>query len=159
MATVSLPAIESSYFFETLSRRRRGVLVIDYDSTIAHLGSADRAFPYPTIQELIDCSVTSTDTRVVLASERPAPELRARFAPPGPEICTPGTALALQRFSGGNEPLAYLQGDNSSTKAAPADRLQVYPQYQVGAVRAAAMPEDLAQFLADWLHACTGEVC
>jgi hypothetical protein len=158
MATVSLPAIESSYFFETLSRRHRGVLVIDYDSTIARLGSADRVFPYPTIQELIDCIVASTGTRVVLASERPAEELRGLFAPPGPEICTPDTALALERF-GGSYPLAYLRGDSRRAKVALADRLQVYPQYQVGTVRAAATAVDLVQFLADWLHACTGEVC
>jgi hypothetical protein len=49
MATVSLPAIEGSYFFETLSRRHRGVTVID--STIARLGRADCVFPYPTVQE------------------------------------------------------------------------------------------------------------
>ena len=158
MATVSLPAIESSYFFETLSRWHRGALVIDYDSTIAHLGSADRVFPYPTIQELIDCIVASTGTRVVLATERSAQELRGLFAPPGPEICTPATARALERL-GGNYPLAYLRGDSKSAKAALAGRLRVYPQYQVGTVRAAATPQDLVQFLTDWLRACTGEVC
>jgi hypothetical protein len=158
MATLSLPAIESSYFFEILSRRHRGVLVIDYDSTIARLGLADCVFPYPTVRELIDCIVASSGTRVVLATHRPAQELRSYFAPPGPEICTPQAAQAMEKFSE-NYPLAYLRGDGGTAKLA-ASRLRICPRYQVGGeTRAAAPPEELVQFLAEWLRACTGEVC
>jgi hypothetical protein len=156
MATVSFPAIESSYFFQNLSQRHRGVLVIDYDSTIAQLGSADSVFPYPSVQELIDCIVVSTGTRVVLATERPLQEVRALFAAPRPEICTPETALALEKF-GGSYPLAYLRGESGPS---PAGRLRVRPQYSVGAIRQAAAPsEELVQFLTEWLRACAGEVC
>jgi hypothetical protein len=158
MATVSLTAIQSSDFFETLSRRHRGVLVIDYDSTIARLGSADCVFPYPTVQELIDCILVSTGTRVVLATRRPAQELRSSFVLPGPEICTPEAALSMEKFSG-DDPLAYLGGDGGTAKPS-ASRVQVCPRYWVGSQRqAAAPPEELAQFLAEWLRACAGEVC
>jgi hypothetical protein len=159
MATVSLPAIQSSNFFEILSHRHRGVLVIDYDSTIARLGNADCVFPYPTVQELIDCILASTGTRVVLATRRPAQELRSCFALPGPEICTPEAALSMEKSSG-DYPLAYLRGDGGTAKLAAASRLRVCPRYQVGRQKqAVAPPEEMVQFLAEWLRACSGEVC
>ena len=133
--------------------------MIDYDSTIAHLGRADCVFPYPTVLELIDCILASTGTRVVLATQRPAQELRPYFAPPGPEICTPQAAQAMEKISG-NYPLAYLRGDDGTAKPASASRLRIRPRYQVGGEeQAAASPEELVQFLTEWLRACTGEVC
>jgi hypothetical protein len=158
MATLSLPAIESSYFFEILSRRHRGVLVIDYDSTIARLGPADCVFPYPTVHELIDCILASTGTRVLLATQRPAQELRPFFASPGPEICTPQAAQAMEKISE-NYLLAYLRGDEGTAKPAYSSRLRIRPRYQVDGEEQAAAPEELVQFLTEWLRACTGEVC
>ena len=158
MATLPLPAIESSHFFEALSRRQRGVLVIDFDSTIAMLGQADCVFPYPTVTELIDFIVASTGTRVIVATARPAQELRAYFAPPGPEICSLQEASAIEKFSG-NFLLAYLRGDSRDAKTAMASRLRINPRYLMGREQVAAAPEGLVQFLAEWLRACRGEVC
>jgi hypothetical protein len=158
MATASRPTIESRHFFETLSRRHRGVLVIDFDSTIAQLGRADAVFPYPTVQELLDCIASVTGTRVIVATRRPAAELRAYFTAPGPEICTSADA-ALDKLSAG-APLAYVTGEPSDAKLAMARRLRVCPEFHLGRSKAVAAPaEDLVQFLMEWLRACTEEVC
>jgi hypothetical protein len=159
MATLSLPSPESQHFFETLSRRHQAVLVIDFDSTIARLGRADNIFPYPTVMELLDRIASTTGTRLIIASSRPAEQLRSYFGSPGPEIRTFAEVAAMDAL-GGTNPWAYLAGEIDDAKLSPAGRLRVCPQYRVGTGENAGGPvEDLVQFLVEWLRACTGEVC
>ncbi len=157
MATVTRTSLmESRQFFENLSRRRRGVLVIDFDSTIARLGRADCVFPYPTVQELLDC-ITMAGTRVIVATRRPAEELRAHFTAPGPEIWKLINEPELESVGFGS-PLAYVTGDSGETTSGR--RLRVCPEYRLGRVRERRAPaEDMVQFLMEWLRACTREVC
>ncbi len=157
MATVTRTSLmESRQFFESLSRRRRGVLVIDFESTIARLGRADCVFPYPTVQELLDC-ITMAGTRVIVATRRPAEELRSHFTAPGPEIRKLMDAAELES-AGFGSPLAYVTGENSELAAGR--RLRVCPEYRLGTWRERRAPaEDMVQFLMEWLRACTREVC
>lgn len=158
MATLSRPSIETHYFFQTLSRRQRGVLVIDFDTTMARLGSADNVFPYPTVQELLDCIATMTCTRVIVATTCPE-QLRSYFGFQGPEIRTFSELAAMDSLEG-NTPRAYLTGEVGGTALSSGHRLRVCPQYRVGSGEDAGGPaEDLVQFLVDWLRACSHEIC
>ena len=159
MATLSRPSIESQFFFDTLSRRQHGVLVIDFDSTIAQLGRADNVFPYPTVQELLDCIATMTGTRVIVATSRPAEQLRSYFSWPGAEIRTLSEIATMDAFVG-RSPRAFLSGEGGDHMPGSAQRLRVFPQYRVDSANdAGAPPEDLVQFLVEWLRACAGETC
>lgn len=79
MATKTLPGpsvLEG--FFEQLRRAQRQALFLDYDGTIAPFTMArERAYPYPTLVELIDCIQATTATRTVLVSGRRAHDLEA----------------------------------------------------------------------------------
>ncbi len=159
MAAVSSPELEIQSFFDALARRRRGVLVIDFDSTIAQVGNSERGYPYPTAPEVLDSIVSMTGTRVVVISARPVGEVRGYFAQPGPEIwgCCDMAALDLDAL-GGSFPLAYLKGGKDGLL--PAHRLRVCPRFWNGQSSAEGAPaEDLVQFLIEWLRACTGEIC
>lgn len=75
-------------FFEQLSRARKGVLLMDYDGTIAPFSvHRNCAFPYPTVPELLDCIMSTCCTRLVLISGRPAREIPPLLGlDPHPEI-------------------------------------------------------------------------
>jgi trehalose-phosphatase len=75
-------------FFEQLCLARNRVLLLDYDGTIAPFSvQRNRAFPYPTISELLDCIVSTCRTRVVLISGRAAREIPPLLGlTPHPEI-------------------------------------------------------------------------
>jgi trehalose-phosphatase len=75
-------------FFERLVRARERVLLLDYDGTIAPFSAErNRAFPYPTIPELLDCIMSTCRTRVLLISGRAAREIPALLGlNPHPEI-------------------------------------------------------------------------
>jgi hypothetical protein len=158
MATVSCPSIESQAFFDSLSRDHRGVLVIDFDSTIARLSQAKCAFPFPTVREVLETIVGMTGTRVIVASSRPAEEVRQYFSQPGPEICK-FSELSVVDAVGDFVPLAYVTGEGEVTPP-PASRLRSCPRFRIAPETDKAAPaEDLVQFLIEWLWACAGEIC
>jgi len=158
MATLSRPSVESQAFFDSLSRDHRGVLVIDFDSTIARLGQTKCVFPFPTVREVLDSIVGMTGTRVIVASARPAEEVRAYFTQPGPEIWKSSELSRVDTFAD-SAPLAYLTGVGEVTPLT-GSRLRACPQFRVGAGTDKAAPaEELVQFLIEWLWACAGEIC
>jgi trehalose-phosphatase len=67
---------------------RDRVLLLDYDGTIAPSSAQrHRAFPYPTIPELLDCIMSTCRTRVLLISGRSAREIPPLLGlNPHPEI-------------------------------------------------------------------------
>jgi trehalose 6-phosphate phosphatase len=75
-------------FFDQLCRARDRVLLLDYDGTIAPFSAQrNRAFPYPTVPELLDCIMSTCRTRVMLISGRPAREIPPLLGlNPHPEI-------------------------------------------------------------------------
>ncbi len=75
-------------FFGRLRGARERVLLLDYDGTIAPFSAErNRAFPYPTIPELLDCIMSTCRTRVVLISGRSAREIPPLLGlNPHPEI-------------------------------------------------------------------------
>ncbi len=63
-------------FLDQLHGARERVLLLDYDGTIAPFSAKrNRAFPYPTVPELLDCIMSTCRTRVVLISGRAAAEI------------------------------------------------------------------------------------
>lgn len=75
-------------FLDRLSNASSRVLLLDYDGTIAPFTvSRNRAFPYPTVPELLDGIMTTCHTRVVLISGRAAREISPLLGlNPHPEI-------------------------------------------------------------------------
>lgn len=75
-------------FFDQLCRARDRVLLLDYDGTIAPFSTQrNRAFPYPTVPELLDCIMSTCRTRVALISGRAAREIPPLLGlNPHPEI-------------------------------------------------------------------------
>lgn len=159
MATLPRPILETSFFLEQLARARRSVLLLDFESTIARLGDGDPRFPYPTANDLLECIAMTTATRVIVATGLPAPETRRHCIPAGAEVYVwkMGTRLA-ELF---DAPVAYLKGEpHTLIPVGGRMRLWVRPEYHLGRTkRVLAPPEELVQFLADWLRACAGEVC
>ncbi len=94
MSTVIAAGIETALtptpdrFFLELGLARRAVLLLDYDGTIAPFSvHRNRAFPYPTVPELLDCIASTCHTRLVLISGRPAREIPPLLGlVPPPEI-------------------------------------------------------------------------
>jgi len=78
----------SDLFFDQLCRARERVLLLDYDGTVAPFSvPRNRAFPYPTIPELLDCIMSTCRTRVLLISGRSAREIPPLLGlNPHPEI-------------------------------------------------------------------------
>lgn len=63
-------------FFDDLSCARSRALLLDYDGTAAPFSTdRDRAFPYATVPELLDCIVSTCATRVALITGRAAHDL------------------------------------------------------------------------------------
>jgi hypothetical protein len=160
MATFPRPILETSYFFEHLAGARRSVLLLDFESTIARLGQADPRFPYPTVNDLLECIAMTTATRVIVTTALPAHELRRFALPAGAEVYVHemGARLSDMAF---DAPVAYLTGEpHTVTPVGGRTRLWVRPEYRLaGARRVLAPVEELVQFLVDWLRACAGEVC
>lgn len=75
-------------FLEQLCRAQDRVLLLDYDGTIAPFSAQrNRAYPYPTIPELLDCIMSTCRTSVVLISGRAAREIPPLLGlNPHPEI-------------------------------------------------------------------------
>ena len=82
------PATPCDVYLEELSRGKERVLLLDYDGTIAPFSAErDRAHPYPSVVELLDCIMSTCHTRVVLLSGRAALEVVPLFGQiPYPEI-------------------------------------------------------------------------
>lgn len=60
-------------FFETLAGSRERALLVDYDGTLAPFRQEpQQAFPYPGIMELLDSIRSTTGTRLVIVTGRPA---------------------------------------------------------------------------------------
>jgi trehalose-phosphatase len=97
MATAVAKA-ESEFFFEELQSARNRVLLLDYDGTVAPFTvDRSRAFPYPSVPELLDGIMSTCRTRVALVSGRAAHEVPALLGlDPHPEIW--GT-YGLERLS------------------------------------------------------------
>ncbi len=78
----------SDLFFEQLCRARSRVLLLDYDGTIAPFTAyGNRALPYPTVPEYLDCIMSTCRTRVVLISGRAARDIPPLLGlHPHPEI-------------------------------------------------------------------------
>jgi trehalose 6-phosphate phosphatase len=76
MRTLVATKEASEVFFEQLRRARERVLLLDYDGTIAPFSAQrNRAFPYPTVPELLDCIISTCRTRVVVITGRAAREI------------------------------------------------------------------------------------
>jgi trehalose-phosphatase len=102
----------SELFFEQLCRVRNRVLLLDYDGTIAPFSvQRNRAFPYPTIPELLDCIMSTCRTRVLLISGRAAREIPPLLGlRPHPEIWGSYGAERLQ--TNGEYSVAALSEDS-----------------------------------------------
>lgn len=79
---------ESDGFFETLAASRHRALLVDYDGTLAPFRQEPQhAFPYPGVMELLDSIRSTTATRLVLVTGRPAAKLLPLLGlHPAPEI-------------------------------------------------------------------------
>lgn len=88
MSTAVAMKSDTDLFFDELSERRYRVLLLDYDGTIAPFAvRRDRAFPYPTVPDLLDCIMSTCRTRVALISGRTAREVPPLLGlQPHPEI-------------------------------------------------------------------------
>ncbi len=160
MATLPRPILETTFFFQQLAHARRSVLLLDFESTIARLGDADPRFPYPTVNDLLECIAMTTATRVIVASRLAAQELRRWRIPMGAEVYARETGARLAEM-GFDAPVAYLRGEpHTLTPVGGRMRLWVRPEYHLGrSKRVLAPAEELVQFLVDWLRASAGEVC
>jgi trehalose-phosphatase len=88
MRTAAAVRSPSDLFFDQLCGAKSRVLLLDYDGTIAPFTvRRDKAFPYPTIPELLDCIMSTCCTRVALVSGRTAREIPPLLGlNPHPEI-------------------------------------------------------------------------
>ncbi len=178
MAASTLLQPDSSYFFHQLARARRGVLVLDYNDSIAALCSArDCRYFHPSFLEILDSILTTTSTRVILLTPE---RIQSLFQQLGferhPEVWDPqrlATGLedrrARRRFcaptflnSCAGEPLAWLancQGQHRGADPRSAWEVLVYPEFYMQDRVFAGRPERLPNLLIDWLCACGGELC
>jgi hypothetical protein len=167
--------METGYFFQQLSMAHYGALILDFESTLAKYGPARTPRFCPSIDELLDCILTTTRTRLIVTSSRPTQQLAALFAPPRPEIwgwdllerLTPAPAapdctrellqVPIEELRA-RCPVAYVSG--TRYQAPTSGRPLVRPELHLSHTRPVlAPPEDFIQFLLDWLRACAGEVC
>ncbi len=88
MRSVAATKEPCEQFLDRLCCARERVLLLDYDGTIAPFSAErNRAFPYPTVPELLDCIMSTCRTRVVLISGRAAREIPPLLGlNPHPEI-------------------------------------------------------------------------
>ena len=148
MAAAAIPYFDSSYFFHQLARVQGGVLVLDYDAAAGCFNGPQR-FPFPTLHELLDAILHTTRTRLVLISKHSGQELASRLGlRPNPEIRETLNQNTLAQF-GDAGPLVYVTALGA----------RVLPQFFLEGQSWMGAPEDLVQFLVDWLRACGGEAC
>lgn len=75
MAAAVAP-LQHGTFLDGLYTAPRRVLLLDYDGTVAPFSvDRERAYPYPTVPELLDCIMTTCRTRVALISGRAAHDI------------------------------------------------------------------------------------
>ncbi len=98
-------------FFARLCYEPQRTLLLDYDGTIAPFSvQRNRAFPYPTVPELLDCIMSTCRTRVVLISGRAAREIPPLLGlNPHPEIW--GTYGIERLYADGRYQLANISED------------------------------------------------
>jgi trehalose 6-phosphate phosphatase len=86
--TSALTASIPTRFFDRLPESSERVLLVDYDGTIAPFSiHRNRAFPYPSVPELLDCIMSTCRTHVALISGRAAREVPPLLGlNPHPEI-------------------------------------------------------------------------
>lgn len=186
MATAAKCHLDTNYFFQQLASAEKRFLILDFDSTIARLDSSSASrFPYPQVNDLLECIAVSAHTRLIVASALPIRELQPLLAfsdaevwgHDGLERSVPSAfgnrapsiplsihtqAIADRRRSLIDQrcaryPLAYLVGS-----AARADDREFFvaPELHIDNAQVLmAAPEPLVQFLADWLRVCAGEIC
>ena len=79
---------DQEMFFEQLAAAPSRMLLLDYDGTIAPFAvDRNRAIPYPSVAELLDCIGSTCKTRVVLISGRSARQVPPLLGlNPHPEI-------------------------------------------------------------------------
>jgi hypothetical protein len=186
MATAATTGIDTRYFFQQLASAEKRFLVLDFDTTLAHMDGAHAArFPLPVIGDLLEMIAATARTRLVLATSAPNRELALSLACPDLEIwgtnglekVVPATCrsdmkrvpLRVHTQTSGDRrhtlimqrcarhPLAYLVG---AAGFHPGDDLFVIPELHLNNKQVlTGMPESLVQFLAEWLRVCAGEVC
>ncbi len=130
---------EPSLFLERLPTAAQRVLLLDYDGTVAPFSvDRSRAFPYPTVPELLDCIMSTCRTRVVLISGRAAREVpRLLGLNPPPEVW--GTNAMERLFPDGRYERGHIS-DEALHVLAEADawleemKLQSLTERKLGAV-------------------------
>ncbi len=181
MAASTLLQPDSSYFFHQLARLRRGVLVLDYNDSIAALCSArDYSYFHPSFLEILDSILTTTSTRViVLGSERIHELFRKLGLERHPEVwdpqrLAPSRVAAMEEKRWGRracapaffnscagDPLAWLTKCQGHAGADPRSAWEVLarPEFYTQDRVFVGKPERLPNLLIDWLCACGGELC
>ena len=88
MVAASTQMTSYDAFFGGLAQKKQGVLLLDYDGTIAPFcNDRMRAVPYPAIPDIIESVRSTANTRVVVVSGRRATEVRKLLGMnPSPEI-------------------------------------------------------------------------
>jgi trehalose-phosphatase len=88
---VSKPAVETidcNSFFDSIAASKSRVLIVDYDGTVAPFcADRRRAYPYPTVPELLRQIMTTCETRLVVISGRSVSAVAPLLGlDPAPEI-------------------------------------------------------------------------
>jgi len=188
MATAAVRA-EPDIFFDKLRRATSRALLLNYAGVVAPLAvSRGPAMAYPRIPDLLDCIMSTCQTRVVLISNRPAREL-ARLLGLGrhPEIWgthglehldadgryerkylnvrgKKGAVRAILSELGPDAAVAYIGDDARDEEVFRALHghcltVLVQPVYRFTAAQMwLRSPSDVLQFLVDWLRACGGDM-
>jgi len=144
---------------QELARAQRRVLVVDYDKVIT--SSAGRSHGLcPTVQELLDCIMTTARTKVVLITRHqaeelasdmpgPVPDIWERVGPQGPDSMLPAMLADLEDDS----VVAFLCDHERFIAAEATD------DAPGGVASTHASNQAFVQFLVDWLRVCGGEIC
>lgn len=168
MATKTLSGPSAlEIFFEQLRRAEKQALLLDYDGTIAPFTLArERAYPYPTLEELIDCIQGTTATRVVLVSGRGARDLdgllrlqmrpeiwgshgRERLLPDGTYEVAASNPLALRALA---EADAWMEAQGWSDRMEPKAGATALHWRDLHPAQAEEMSRRLRAALADLCH-------
>jgi hypothetical protein len=169
-------------FFQELATAKQRILVIDCDDFGPESCIATRSgIPYPSIPELLDCIMSTCQTRVVLVSR--ADKQEAFWAPqpgPQPQVLRAGperqpwlfesgvnakSDFLAMTFSEGDDALAvYVCAHGTGSVLDDAGEVSISylspsaPQTD-GNATLVSVPEKFRQFLIDWLRTCSGEMC
>ena len=82
------PELDAEFFFDQLARAETSALLLDYDGTLAPFSTdRDRAFPYPTVPELLERIMSTGRTRLVVVTGRRAADVLTLLpVTPFPEV-------------------------------------------------------------------------